>query len=166
MTSDNKNLRPSSPDLLGRPPTRKNARAAPGHLVPVHRAVWGWRPRPSRVAPDYPKLLCFCPGCILSLECLPLIPCPLVFRGSEAVSPPWAAPVRSRGSVPCLHRALCLLLSPPNSVLLEKRAGLHLTQYTPYTYWSWQQLRGGGKILSWEVGDVGSCPISGLGYAA
>ena len=42
MTSDNKNLRQSSPDVLGRPPARKNARAA--SRVPALRGVEGHCP--------------------------------------------------------------------------------------------------------------------------
>ena len=91
----------------------------------------------ARQTPDYQGPLCLCPGYMLSLECLRPVPHPPVFWGAEALSPPWAAPAGSRGSVPGLHRALCGLLSPPNPGLLEKPAGLHLTQYTPCTDWSW-----------------------------
>lgn len=53
VTSDNKNLRQSSPDVLGRPPTMKNVSADALHLVPVY-AVWAWRKSPGRAAYDWP----------------------------------------------------------------------------------------------------------------
>ena len=56
-------------------------------------------------------------------------------------------------------------LAPPDSGLLEKCAGNVSAQYTPYTSEVGDSSRMEGRVPSWEVGDVGSGLISGLGYA-
>lgn len=146
MTSDNKNLRQSSPDVLGRPPTGKNAKAAV--------LCRGLKATTRQSGPQLPRTSTLLPR----LFPLPGMPFPKLS----------STPVSSLG---CsrqnqgLHKALCMPLSPPDSRLLEKCAGNVSAQYTPYTSEVGDSSRVEGKFPSWEVGDVGSGLISGPGYA-
>lgn len=98
VTSDNKNLRQSSLDVLGRPPQggTESGCSAPGSWVP-----WaGLRETTSQSSPLLPTVRPhFSPRCAFRLDRWPLGPCQPVPPGPPAVSLPLAAPGRSRGSV-------------------------------------------------------------------
>ena len=132
MTSDNKNLRQSSLDILGRPShmlEREGRHCAPGsyvHCVGL-KIISQSSPRLSRAPPR------FCPGCSLCLACLSLSSCQLVLKGSADVLPPLTAPGRSRGCAVWLHRALCVPLSP--ELLVPRGNGFqHVYPIHSHTY--------------------------------
>lgn len=140
---------------------RERRDSAPGSCVHCVRLkiISQSSPRLSRAPPR------FCPGCSLCRECLSLSSRQLVLKGSADVWPPLTAPGRSRGCAVWLHRASCVPLLAPNSWRLEEIAFNMSALYivTPTELGDSSKVE--EKVLSWEVGVVGSSPISCLDHA-
>lgn len=111
----------------------------------------------SRVPP------CFCPDCSLCLECPSPSPCQLTLQGLTDVLPSLQAEAEALQSG---SPGLCACLSqPPNTWPLEKMTFHMSALLYLLSLVTAPRLGGGGNVLSWVVGDVGSSSISGLGHA-